>query len=178
MLPLDWSLLLEKYQEGKRGTIFWTTSHMDELFFEPLERMDIPFTPYWTSMTMCTSIFIPIGDKKKAGIRVRRVPDEHRALHAFCEEVQFHLKLKLTYSGESAGMLCHKLIQLLLVKRRETITDDEAKRLLDAQKQRCENCGDLLKKYEKHHKQAVAEGGANLIENIVLLFRVDYLYRT
>jgi len=141
---------------------------MDEQFFKPLEDMGIPFTPYWTSMTACASIFIPIGDKKKAGIRVKRVPDEHRALHAFCQAVQFHLKVKPTYSGESAGMLCHNLIQLLLVRRRETIPDEEAQRLLGEQKQRCRNCGDL-KRFEKHHRQAVAEGGSNLPDNIVLL---------
>ena len=36
MLPLDWALLLEQYQEGVRGAIFWTTNEMTEDFFRPM----------------------------------------------------------------------------------------------------------------------------------------------
>ena len=188
MKPLDWSLLLETYQEilkpkeeteegkqndekqqeGKRGTVFWTTTEMDEKFFEPLEQsgMDIAFTPYWPSSAACTSVFIPIGDKTKAGIRIKKVPQEHRALQAFCRTVQQRLQVKLQYNGESSGLLCHKFIQQLLVRRRETIRDEDARKLLEKQGHRCFSCGDMLKKYEKHHIQALAEGGSNAPENL------------
>lgn len=169
MLPLDWALLLEKHQEGDRGAVFWTTSHMDEGFFKPLEDMGLAFTPYWPTTEACTSVFIPIGDKSKAGIRIKRVPANHCALEAFCATVEQRLQVKLTYCGESAGLLCHKLLQQLLVRRRETISDEEAQQLLAQQKNRCAQCGDLLKKFEKHHKVARAEGGSNLPDNIALL---------
>ena len=115
MLPLNWALVLQTIQECVRGTVFWTTSEMNEDFFKPLEDMDVTFTPFWPTPAACTGIFIPIGDKKKAGIRIKRVPDEHRALHAFCQSVQEQLHLKLTYCGESKAVLGHKFIQLLLV---------------------------------------------------------------
>ena len=153
----------------------------------------MPFTPYWPTPAACSGIFIPIASRKnagirikrvseahhappapiakwkKAGIRIKRVPEAHRALSAFCETASQQLKLKLTYCGESSAMLCHKFIQLLLVRRRETISDKETQHLLAQQNNRCDQCGDLLKKFERHHRQAVAEGGSNSPENIVLL---------
>ena len=133
MIPLDWALLFEKYQERARGSIFWTTSEMTDEFFKPLEDMGVAFTPHWPTTAACTSVFIPVGDKTKAGIRIKRVPSEHRALHAFCEAVGSQLGLKLTYCGESDGLLCHKLIQQLLVRRRETLSETDAQRLLKLQ---------------------------------------------
>ena len=79
----------------------------------------------------------PHRRQTKAGIRIKRVPDDHRALLAFCQAVQNHFKLKLTYCGEGNAVLCHKLIQLLLVRRRETISDEDAQYLLDVQENRC-----------------------------------------
>ena len=85
--------------------MFLTTTEMTEDFFKPLEDMNIAFAPYWQSTATCGGVFIPIGDKKKAGIRIKRVPDAHRALLAFCQAVQTHFKLKLIYCGESAAAL-------------------------------------------------------------------------
>ena len=50
------------------------------------------------------------------------------------------LGLKSTYCGENSGLLCHKLIQQLLVKRRETISEEDAQRLLKLQEGRCDQC--------------------------------------
>ena len=97
MLPLDWAMLLEQYQEGIRGAIFWTTSEMTEDFFRPMEDMGVAFTPHWPTTESCTSVFVPVGDNTKAGIRIKRVPSKHRAPHAFCEAVGSQLGLKLTY---------------------------------------------------------------------------------
>ena len=43
---------------------------------------------------------------------------------------------------------------------------------------RCDQCGDLMKVFEKHHRQAVAEGGSNLPENIVLLCPACHAHET
>ena len=41
--------------------------------------------------------------------------------------------------------------------------------LMEHQSNRCGACGDLLRKFEKHHKQPVVAGGSDDINNLVLL---------
>ena len=80
MLRLDWQLVLEAYQERARGIVLYTTSELTAQFLEPLEAMQVEFTPYWVTTTACMGIRIPIGDKREEGIHIQRVPKEHRAL--------------------------------------------------------------------------------------------------
>ena len=90
-----------------------------------------------------TSLFL-LAIRKKAGIRIKRVLGEHLALHAFCQTMQRQLKLKFTYCSKSKSALCHKLIQLLLVRKRGTTSDEAAQQLLETQGGRCAQFGDLL----------------------------------
>ena len=107
--------------------------------------MGAAFTPHWPTAEACTLVFAPMGDKTKAGIRIKRVPSEHRALRVFCETIGSQLGLKPPYCGESGGLLCHELIQQLLVRRRETLSEEDAQRLLKLQEGRCDQCGDIMK---------------------------------
>ena len=60
-------------------------------------------------------------------------------------------------------------MQSLTTRKREPISQDLTTTLLGIQEGRCSHCGDILKKFEKHHKKPVAAGGTDDIDNLELL---------
>ena len=77
--------------------------------------------------------------------------------------------MNMQYCGESAGVLANKFMQMLTRRRRETIDTETKNALMTRQENRCDACGDLLKKIEKHHRTPVAAGGSDHINNLALL---------
>ena len=60
-------------------------------------------------------------------------------------------------------------MQMLIRRRRGTIDDKTKASLMQRQENRCDACGDLLKKCEKHHRKPVVAGGTDDIDNLALL---------
>ena len=118
--------------------------------------------------SQCTSIRINLGNARKQGIVIKLVPGNHQALQAFCQEAQ-KTGHKLFYAGESAGVVAYRYMLMLTVRKRETIPEDTATALMELQGNRCGACGDLLRKFEKHHKKPFSAGGTDDINNLVLL---------
>ena len=77
--------------------------------------------------------------------------------------------MDLHYYGESAGVVANRFMQILTRRRRETIDTETKNALMKRQENRCDECGDLLKKFEKHHRKPVAAGGSDGIDNLALL---------
>ena len=95
MIPFDWSQLLDAWHD-KRKAVFWTTTPLDSLLEKGLHDRGLAFVPHYASPTAYTFVDIPFCDgKRRASIRVRRVPEEHLELRAFCQRVQDELRLKL-----------------------------------------------------------------------------------
>ena len=57
MIPLNWDLLWEQLQAGKRGSFFYTTDQLTPAFFIPLEDFNVAFIPYWPSTEACAGLF-------------------------------------------------------------------------------------------------------------------------
>ena len=125
--------------------------------------------PHWAGPDHFAFVDLPFGDKRRACIRVRRVPEQHLELRAFCQRVQDELRLKLYYRGESCAVVGHKFVHEMLVRKREAICDSEKKALMDRQQQRCARCRDLLSRWEVHHDPPVADGGGEANSGICLL---------
>ena len=121
------------------------------------------FNPRYVSIGTCNSIDVQCckKDNKQSHVRVKRVPKEHVALREFCERVQEKLKLKLFYKGDSAAVVGHNFVQLLLVKRRELITTQQERQLWEDQDGKCAKCRDALRRWEVHHKTPMADGGSS-----------------
>ena len=161
MQELDWDLLMEAYQEKRKGVVFWTTDSKEDLE-SGLKAHDLAFIPHYSAPGRCNSIDVPFNDgKHKASIRIKIVPEEHAELRDFCQKVQEQLRLKLYYKGESSGVLGHNFLREYLVRKREAIPLVQQKELRDRQENRCAKCKDLLRRWEVHHDPPVAEGGTS-----------------
>ena len=108
---LDWGALDMAWKEHTSAH-FWTTEPMGSEFFATLDAMGLAYTPVWKTYSECRSVFIRTQGHQ--GIRIKRVPHDHQQLLAFCECAKKR-GIKLDYFGESAGVLCHKFMQRLLV---------------------------------------------------------------
>ena len=98
MLELDWSQLLEAWHE-KRKVVFWTTEPIERLE-EGLRANNLAFVPHYSAPDQCNSVDVPFANgKHKAAVRIRRVPEDHVQLRAFCQRVRDELRLKLFYRG-------------------------------------------------------------------------------
>ena len=104
-------------QERARGTIFWTTQMLDKNFFNGLEDHKISFYPRWRTPEQCRSIYIPLGDKTKSGVRIVKLPDNYDTLVRFADALQSR-GVNLKYMGESAGVLAYRYLQQLMVRPR------------------------------------------------------------
>ena len=134
--------------------------------FAQLDAMGLAYIPVWKTYSECRSIFI--RTQCHQGIRIKRVPNDHQQLLSFCECAK-NRGIKLDYFGESAGVLCHKFMQRLLVCPRHVLDAATCNQLQMRQHNRCNLCGDLLKRYEVHHKQAISHGGSDSLNNLSLL---------
>jgi hypothetical protein len=166
MKPLCMASLKANY-DAKREATYYTTHGLDNSFFSSLEEHgDISFTPLWSSIDHCSGVTISLSKKKR--IRIRSVPEDYELLAAFAEQVQKTCGLRLDYEGESAGVLGSRLIQELMVRRRQNIGDCAEQ--LASQKGRCNRCGDRIEsRFEKNHIIPLREGGSNDASNIELL---------
>ena len=70
---------------------------------------------------------------------------------------------------ESAGALAYKFLCQLMVRKREQISEETVTKLKAIPENRCGTCGDLLRRYEKHHKKPFCKGGTDDLDNLVLL---------
>ena len=103
---------------------------------------------------------VPFCDgKRRASVRIRRVPEDHLELRAFCQRVQDELRLKLYYRGESLAVVGHNFVHEALVRRREAISPATKAALWQTQQGRCAKCRDMLSRWEVHHDPPVADGG-------------------
>ena len=168
MQLFSWEALVEAIQEQARGTVFWTTTPLDELFFNGLEDHKISFCPTWLSTTQCKSIYVPLGDKSKTGLRIIRLPENHEHLKLFTDALKSK-GVNITYCGESAGVLAHTYMQQLMVRPRRAIAPDVVASLMGEQENRCGGCGDLLRRIEVHHKKPFSQGGGDDIDNLLLM---------
>ena len=101
-------------------------------------------------MLRCTSVRVYLGNKSNEGIVIKSIPGNHQALHTFCKLAQ-GAGHKLLYAGDSAGVVACRYMQMLAVRKRETIPEEITAALMEHQSNRCGACGDLLRKFEKHH---------------------------
>ena len=60
-------------------------------------------------------------------------------------------------------------MQRLLVCPRHVLDSAIYDKLQIRQHNRCDVCGDALKRYEVHHRQAIAKGGTDDLDNLSLL---------
>ena len=77
--------------------------------------------------------------------------------------------VKITYKGETNGVLAYNYLKQIMVRPRKIIDEDVAAELMQRQQKRCGACGDLLRRFEKHHKKPFSQGGTDDIDNIILL---------
>ena len=125
MKPFTWPQLMAAVQGKSKTKVFWTDEPLERLE-KGLQNNDLAFEPRYVSIGTCNSIDVQCyKGKKQSHVRIKRVPKEHVALREFCERVQNKLQLKLFYKGESAAVVGHNFVQLMLVKRRELITKAE-----------------------------------------------------
>ena len=66
----------------------------------------------------------------------------------FCTMIREATGMNLQYYGESAGVVANHCMQMLTRRRRETIDTETKNALMKRQENRCDECGDLLKKFE------------------------------
>ena len=95
MLELNWPQLVQAWQEKRKGVVFWTTAPLKTLE-DSLHANNLAFVPHYSAPDQCTSLHVPFSDgKHRAAVRIRRVPEDHVQLRAFCQRVQDELRLKL-----------------------------------------------------------------------------------
>ena len=145
--------------------------------FQGLDDLGVAYLPLWKTMSRCTSIRVYLGGKSKDSIVIKSIPGNHQALHTFCKLAQ-KAGHKLFYGGDSSGVVAYRYMQMLTIRKRETIPEEITATLMEQQSNRCGACGDLLRKFEKHHKQPVAAGGSDDISNLVLLCPVCHASET
>ena len=132
---------------------------------EGLAVRGLAWNTHYASVRNIRSVRIPLGDKTKAGVLIKQVPENHRMLRALCDVAQT-LKVKLHYQGESAASLGNSLIQEILVRRRKCADEDTTRELLETQRGCCALCGDKLRSWELDHIRPVVEGGSSEITNM------------
>ena len=163
MEELDWARLKEVYDSREKNVVMHTTKNVQKLK-DGLHGHDLSFIPHYSAPGLLSGLEVPFPGGT-TGIRIKCVPDNHRALRAFCERVHKDMKLKLYYKGESAGMVVNNFINLLLVNRRESIPVEQIREQREKQSNKCHLCGDLLnpRTCEIHHDPPVAEGNASAV---------------
>ena len=167
MKPFSWADLAVAMQEQAHGTLFYTTQFMGHSFFDGLEDHNYTFCPIFKTPERCSSIFIPFGNKKR-GVRIVHVPEHYDKLTKFVEVIN-QKGYRLNYMCESVGALAYKFLCQLMVRKREHISEETVTKLKAIQESRCGTCGDLLRRYEKHHKKPFCKGGTDDLDNLVLL---------
>ena len=131
MAPFDWVDLTSTIQDKAVGTIFWTTERIGLGFLKGLDQLNIAYLPRWSSFTECRAVFVSLGNKKH-GILIKRVPENHLQLSEFCKIV-IGSGRKLHYGGESAGVIAHRFMQMVMRHDRQTISEQETATLLARQ---------------------------------------------
>ena len=142
MLPLAWPELMEAWHE-RRKTVFWTTEPIKSLE-DALRANGLSFVPRYSAPDQCNVVDVPFAAKRRSYVRIKRLPEDHLELRAFCQRVQDELRLKLYYKGESAAVIGHKFVHEFLVRKREAIPEADKKALMDKQDGRCAKCNDVL----------------------------------
>ena len=167
MLPLTWDTF-KTALEDKTPKSFYTSENINTRFLEIIDQYQVPYRPQWRSHSECRAVTVDFGDKRKHGVYIKQLPSNHEMLNAFCEAVQDQ-GIKLVYYGETDGVLAFNLMQLYAVRKRRPISEEDTATLKERQKNRCDKCGDMLRRFEKHHVKPVAAGGSDSIDNLVLL---------
>ena len=69
--------------------MFWTTAPLDKLLERGMHDHGLAFVPHYAGPNNFTFVDVPFCDgKRRAYIRIRRVPAEQLELRAFCQRVQ------------------------------------------------------------------------------------------
>ncbi len=148
---------MEAWHE-RRKTVFWTTESIKSLE-DTLRANGLAVVPRYSAPDQCNVVDVPFAAKRRSYVRIKRLPEDHLELRAFCQRVQDELRLKLYYKGESAAVVGHKCVHEFRVRKREAIPEADKKALMDKQDGRCAKCNDVLGRWEVHHTPPVADGG-------------------
>ena len=77
--------------------------------------------------------------------------------------------MEIIYKGDSNGVLAYNFLKQIMARARKTIDTDVAAELMQKQQNRFGACGDLLRRFETHHKKPFSQGGTDNIDNIIPL---------
>ena len=84
----------------------------------------------------------------------------------------------MQYYGETAGVLCHRFLQNVMVERRRHIGVETHVALKERHGNKCGMCGDSFGHAELHHRKPKCTGGDGHIDNLVLLCRMCHASET
>ena len=115
----------------------------------------------------------PHAREQKVDIRIKVVPDEAERLQAFCEIFSsMNNSAKITYAGESAPVLFHKMTRLFFTSRRAKPPQETIDEILAMQDGKCFLCETRLgKKFDIDHILPICLSGTNDIKNLRALCR-------
>ena len=141
MREFDWCEFTDAVQNGQK-MVFWTTNPLCE-FESGLREKQLAFIPRYTAPDRYAAITVLLSDgKRRNGIVIKRVPDNHLELRDFCQVVQTGLKLKLAYKGESSAAVGHRFMREFLVTKRIAVPRETKEELLKQQENRCRKFND------------------------------------
>ena len=102
-----------EYEKGH----YYVTEPLDSAFLSSIDR---EFHPTWKSCTECCRIKVKCGTDFAV---IKRLPHNYESLMRFCERAR-ELGVDMQYYGETAGVLCHKFVQNVMVKLRTHVGED------------------------------------------------------
>jgi len=171
MEDFAWDAFDEALSE-KKSVVFRTADNLRKLLERGLEERELSWTPYYSTPSECRMVSVPFGGKRHQRVRVRKLPEEHELLRAFCDTVQEELGLKLFYKGESAAALGNAFVQQVMVGRRKALSTEDERTLRERQSNRCTICGELLHAWEIDHIVPLCKGGLDRLDNQRLIHPV------
>ena len=100
-------------------------------------------------------------------------------LQNICDTFVESTGLKLAYKGDSMASVAHRAFEEYEITQRLHIADRAY--YVERQEGRCEACGETFEetdKVELHHRLALAQGGTNSPDNLVLLHAMCHAAET
>ena len=63
MLELNWSQLVQAWQERRKGVVFWNTAPLKTLE-DSLHANDLAFVPHYSAPDQCTTLDVTFSDER------------------------------------------------------------------------------------------------------------------